>query len=153
MFAAQYISKSLQKNAVGTDISWIDCDRCTPSLLRYSVFRNHGTWAGSGVEELVTTPDVGPFENGVELEEGSPNRNRSFGSRVGRLSGSGFSAVRRSMVSVEPRVQEAHAPESSASSSHSDSQRLKSSGMPHSASTIIGRGVSFAMAFKNSGRA
>jgi len=43
-------------------------------------------------------------------------------------------------------------PESSTPSSHKHSNFPKSRGIPNSASTIIGKGVSFANSFKNSGR-
>ena len=45
-----------------------------------------------------------------------------------------------------------HSPESSPSSVHRHSHNPKSNGIPHSASTIIGRGVSFARVSRNSGR-
>jgi len=73
-------------------MSWTDGVRCKPSLLRYSVFRSHGTWAGRGVD--TPEPDAGaaPFAYGAEFVDGSPRRKRSFGSSGGRFSGSGFSA-------------------------------------------------------------
>lgn len=76
-----------------THISWIDEERCTPSLLMYSVFLSHGTWAGVDIDEDGAGPDGELVANGTELNEGSPSKNRSFGSNGGRLSGSGFKAI------------------------------------------------------------
>ena len=49
------------------------------------------------------------------------------------------------------RVIEKHRPLSSPPSSHRLSHLPRSKGIPHSASTIIGNGVSFAIALRNSG--
>ena len=99
-------------------------------------------------------PDTGaaPFVNGAEFADGSPRRKRSFGSNGGRFSGSGFNA-KGSGYECSTCKRVLHGPESSTSSSHKHSQRPRSSGIPHSASTIIGNGVSFAIAFNKSGRA
>lgn len=134
-------------------MSWTDDVRCRPSLLRYSVFRSHGTWAGRGAD--TPEPDAGaaPFAYGAEFVDGSPRRKRSFGSNGGRFSGSGFSAKDGMSAVVRARGWVLHGPESSTSSSHKHSQHPRSSGIPHSASTIMGNGVSFARAFRKSGRA
>lgn len=57
------------------------------------------------------------------------------------------------VIAERKREPESNAPESSKSGSHKHSHLLKSNGIPHSASTIIGKGVSLAMSLRNSGRA
>jgi len=128
----------------------------------YSVFRNHVT-VGIACDEL--EPPVEPLTNNEDPTVESPSRNWSLGSSFGRFFGSGFKAIekkRRIRVETATRsrntdynlgqVSAQHSPESS-SSVHKDSHKPKSSGMPRSASTIIGRGVSLAKVSRNSGRA
>lgn len=115
----------------------------------YSVFRNHGTCA-NGAEAPLPLPTFAVIP--VEVD-GSDKRNASFGSSFGKLEGSGFNALFH--VPVTPRWNlylGQNIPESSAPSSHNDSQFPNSKGIPSSASTIIGKGVSFTSSFKNSGR-
>ena len=91
-----------------------------------------------------------------------------MGSSGGRLLGSGLSAghegdigqrATRGRYQAQKGIQEAnsrtytHSPESSAPSSHRHSHFPRSRGIPHSASTIMGNGVSLAMSSRNSGRA
>jgi hypothetical protein len=84
--------------------------------------------------------------------DGSPSSSASFGSRGGRFEGSGFKAVsRQSKLVLDSHPRRKCALESSASSSQRHSHFPKSSGMPHSASTIMGSGVSLASTFRNSG--
>ena len=128
----------------------------------YSVFRNHVT-AGTTCDEL--GPPAELLTNNVDPPDESPSRNWSFGSSFGRFFGFGFNAIKKpektrlghhNLAKHKPkpglsRVQ--HQPESSPSSVHRHSHSPKSNGIPHSASTIIGRGVSFARVSRNSGRA
>lgn len=67
------------------------CDEALkmPSLLIYSVFRNHGTCA-SGVEAPFPPP---AFAVIPVVLDGSDNRNASFGSSLGKFEGSGFNAA------------------------------------------------------------
>lgn len=59
----------------------------------YSVLRSHGTCAGRGVDGPVPGPEC-PFVKAPEVLDGSARRRASSGSRVGRFSGFGFSAMR-----------------------------------------------------------
>lgn len=127
----------------------------------YSVFRNHVT-VGTTFDEL--EPPAELLTNNDDPVE-SPNRAWSFGSSFGRFFGSGFSATEENKKTRScPRYLAKHkrhlrlgglggSPESSPSSVHRHSHSPKSNGIPHSASTIIGRGVSFARVSRNSGRA
>lgn len=143
-------------------------ERETPSRVIYSVFRSHGTCgiAGAGVDGPEDVPNI-MFVYVPDDEVGSPKRNSSLGSSLGRLSGSGFRTVVVSLIQVfemiksevsiehakNMRINHERVRESSAPSSHKHSHWPRSSGIPQSASTIIGRGVSFARSFMNSGRA
>ena len=59
----------------------------------------------------------------------------------------------RAQVTAQIEQAAIYSPESFPSSVHKQSHSPKSNGIPHSASTIIGRGVSFAKVSRNSGRA
>lgn len=129
------------------------------SRLRYSVLRSQVT-CGRGVGVEVPEPEGGWViaKEPNELE-GSSSKNWSLGSSCGRFAGSGLSStiykVAYLYISKSQRhgMKACHAPEASASCSHKHSHFPRSSGMPHSASTIMGSGVSFAISFRNSGRA
>ena len=73
--------------------TYISCEtlgRMLPSRLRYSVFRSHGT---CGTDDIgVDVPDEGPAPRTGPADAGSPSRNWSLGSSLGRLLGSGFSS-------------------------------------------------------------
>ena len=144
----------------GTYWSEVELGRLVPSrLVMYSVFRNHVT-VGTACDEL--EPPAELLTNNDDPTVESPSRNWSLGSSFGRFFGSGFSAIRKTRSGhhefakrrPQPGLSEVqHSPESSPSSVHKHSHNPKSSGIPHSASTIIGRGVSLARVSRNSGRA
>ena len=129
-------------------------ERVEASRLRYSVLRSHET-CGTGVGVDAPEPGVAKAP-AVKLgvAEGSSNSIWSFGSRGGKFWGSGFRAgVGGQVRGKRERTLVYCVPESSASFSHSDSKMPSSSGIPSSASTVIGKGVSLEMSSMNSERA
>ena len=88
--------RSGRADARDAETAYISCEtlgRMLPSRLKYSVFRSHGT---CGTEDNgVEVPDEGPAPRTGPADAGSPNRNWSFGSSLGRLLGSGFSSLTR----------------------------------------------------------